>query len=121
MYDSKILVERIKERAASQGIGIVQLHQMCGMSRNVVSQTANRKKGMTAENLCSIAEKLNCSADYLLGRTESPDKQIDDYFNELISHENSHDSHTCLTKSFFYGIILKMIINFSFKKVIAWN
>ena len=67
MYDSQLLVDRIRKMASSRGIGIVKLHEMCGLSRNVISQTANRKRGLTAENLYAVASALECSTDYLLG------------------------------------------------------
>lgn len=72
MYNSQIMVKRTRSIAKEKGIGIVKLHEICGMSRNAISQAEKSPGGMTTKNIYSIAEALDCSVDYLLGRTDKP-------------------------------------------------
>lgn len=72
MYNSQETIFRIKQRAKEQGIAILDLQTKCDLGRNAISQAAKSQDGMKARNLFAIAEVLDCSVDYLLGRTDSP-------------------------------------------------
>lgn len=73
MYNSQETVCRIKRRAKEQGIAVLDLQAKCDLGRNALSQAAKSQDGMKARNLFAIAEILDCSVDYLLGRTDSPE------------------------------------------------
>lgn len=73
MYNSQETIFRIKQRAKEQGIAILDLQAKCDLGRNAISQAAKSQDGMKARNLFAIAEVLNCSVDYLLGRTDNPE------------------------------------------------
>ena len=72
MYNSQITAERIKKRATAQSVSMTQLSESCGISKNAISQAGKSQEGMKAKNLYAIAEILECSLDYLLGRTDNP-------------------------------------------------
>ena len=72
MYNSQETIFRIKQRAKEQGIAILDLQAKCDLGRNAISQAAKSQDGMKARNLFAIAEVLNCSVDYLMGRTDNP-------------------------------------------------
>lgn len=72
MYNSQETIFRIKQRAKEQGIAILDLQTKCDLGRNAISQAAKSQDGMKARNLFTIAEVLDCSVDYLLGRTDNP-------------------------------------------------
>lgn len=72
MYNSQETIFRIKQRAKEQGIAILDLQTKCDLGRNAISQAAKSQDGMKARNLFAIADYLNCSVDYLLGRTDNP-------------------------------------------------
>lgn len=73
MYNSANVAERIKIVAKSQNVSIKQLMNEVGLGFNTM---ANMKSSMPkADNLAKIADRLNCSVDYLLGRTENPTVQ----------------------------------------------
>lgn len=73
MFNSQFMVNRIREVAKKKNIGIRELHEKVGLSRNALSQAEKSSGGMTTKNIYSIAEALDCSVDYLLGRTDSPE------------------------------------------------
>lgn len=72
MYYAQELVQRIKNRAKQQNILIRDMLSACDLSINAISQI-NDKKGMASFSLARIADYLNCSTDYLLGRTDNPE------------------------------------------------
>lgn len=70
MYNSNNVAERIKELSASMGIPVKRLLIDTGLGKNTMS---NFKTSMPkADNLAKIADYLDCSVDYLLGRTDNP-------------------------------------------------
>ena len=72
MYSSVDVSLRIKQRAKEKQIKIRDLLDTCNLSINAISQTAG-KKGMSSFSLAKIADELDCSVDYLLGRTDNPE------------------------------------------------
>lgn len=68
MYDSNDIASRIKAVAKERGVSVRQMLADIGLGFNTMS---NMKNGSTpkSENLAKIADYLDCSVDYLLGRT----------------------------------------------------
>lgn len=71
MYDAQTLIDKIKRRAKNKNILIRDMLADCGLSINAISQITD-KKGMSCFSLARIADYLDCSVDYLLGRTDNP-------------------------------------------------
>ena len=68
MYNSNNIAERIKETAAIRDITVKDLLIKANLGPNTMS---NFKKSMPkSDNLAKIADVLNCSVDYLLGRSD---------------------------------------------------
>ena len=71
MYQSADVAARIKSVAKSKGITVKKLLEDVGMVFNAMS---NMRTSMPkADNLAKIADYLDCSVDYLLGRTDKPE------------------------------------------------
>ena len=70
MYISNDIAERIKDYATIKKISVRQVLINAGLSYNVM--TTYRKSFPKADNLAKIADVLDCSVDYLLGRTDNP-------------------------------------------------
>lgn len=68
---------RIKQLCKSVGVSEDKLLTDCQLGVNAIRQI-NDKKGMSSFSLARIADYLNCSVDYLLGRTERPDEVLSD-------------------------------------------
>lgn len=73
---------RIKEVAKSKGISIKQLLTNCELSINTISEMSKGKQ-ISYISLAKMANYLDCSIDYLLGRTEIL-KVINDLPNKII-------------------------------------
>lgn len=62
--------ERIKELANKQGLSINALEEKLGYSRNTLYSL--KKQKASTERMQEIADYLNVSLDFLLGRTDNP-------------------------------------------------
>ena len=92
MYDSQIIAGRIKTRAKSCGFTMKTMLTDLGLGENAVLQLA-KGHGMSYLNLAKIADYLDCSVDYLLGRTETPNAQsitAGDSNNNISGDNNSN-------------------------------
>ena len=72
MNDLQELALRIKQTTKNKGITLKQLLDACNLDRNYISDIS-RGKSATILNISKIATYLDCSIDYLLGRTDNPD------------------------------------------------
>ncbi len=72
MYITQDIADRIKYRAKIQRIAIKELLASCEMNINAVSEFAKGKQ-LSCISLARIADYLDCSVDYLLGRTDKPE------------------------------------------------
>ena len=72
MYNSQHIANRIKNTAKSQGKPLGEILATCGLSKNTVAKI-NKGTDILTLNFAKIADELDCSVDYLLGRVETPD------------------------------------------------
>ena len=72
MYNSQNIASRIKSTAKAQGKSVGEVLSSCGLGKNTVSKINNGTDMLTL-NFAKIADQLDCSVDYLLGRTDLPD------------------------------------------------
>ncbi len=72
MYSTQNIASRIKDRAKLKGINIKSLLANCSLNVNALSEFAKGKK-LSCISLALIADTLDCSVDYLLGRTDVPE------------------------------------------------
>lgn len=70
MYNPQKTFDRIKERREASGISMNELNSACEVNKNTIATSANSKSGLSAKILYDIANYLDVSVDYLLGRTE---------------------------------------------------
>ena len=72
MYNSLEIANRIKARAKEQKKSLKSILTTCDLGINTISKIRNGAD-VHAQNLAKIADCLDCSVDYLLGRTaQSP-------------------------------------------------
>lgn len=71
MYNSNDVADAIRFLSKQRGISVKKLLEDVGLGFNTMS---NMKTSMPkADNLAKIADYLDCSVDFLLGRTDIPD------------------------------------------------
>lgn len=71
MYNSQEIANRIKVKAKEQNKTVSELLITCELGKNTISKIANGTD-IYSKNLAKIADYLDCSVDYLLGRTDNP-------------------------------------------------
>ena len=72
MYSSQDIAKRIKSRAKDQGKSLGEMLSSCELGINTISKMAKGTDILT-QNFAKIADYLDCSVDYLLGRTDKPE------------------------------------------------
>ena len=73
MYSTQTTADLIKLVAKSKNISIGKMLADCDLSKNALSSMQSRGSWLQANNLAKIADYLDCSIDYLLGRTDVPE------------------------------------------------
>ncbi len=72
MYNNKIAI-RIKELCKAKSVPVSKLLTDCNVRKSLIYDLEKRDKSPTAVVLGTIADYLDCSVDYLLGRTDKPE------------------------------------------------
>ena len=72
MYLAQTTKNRIKSVCKTKNISMETLLSECELGINAIRQI-NDTKGMASFSLAKIADYLDCSVDYLLGRTDNPE------------------------------------------------
>lgn len=90
MYDTVKIAQTIKETAKSKNIVLKNMLEECGMNKNAISTMISRGSVPQADNLAKIADYLEVSVDYLLGRTEQPNGYNNNQINTGAVGNNSN-------------------------------
>ncbi len=77
MYNAQIVKDRIKLLCKLKKIKMENMLLECSLGVNAVRQI-NDTKGIASFSLAKIADYLDCSVDYLLGRTDVPEVNKED-------------------------------------------
>lgn len=77
MYFAQTTKNRIKLLCKEKKVSMEDMLSECSLGINAVRQI-NDTKGMASFSLAKIADYLDCSVDYLLGRTDCPDLMVKD-------------------------------------------
>ena len=72
MYESKKVAEAIKTTSKIKGIQLKEMLTELELNNNTLSNMYNGSM-LKADSLARIADYLDCSVDYLLGRTDKPE------------------------------------------------
>lgn len=72
LYNPNKIADAIKAQARSRGVSLKDVLLACGMGSNSMSSLRHGKM-LGADRLAKIADVLDCSVDYLLGRSDDPE------------------------------------------------
>lgn len=72
MYNNNKMAMRIKCQAKARKNTLKDMLHDLDLNINLISQLS-KGQNITAINLARIADYLDCSVDYLLGRTDNPE------------------------------------------------
>ena len=71
MYNSQV-ANRIKELCKLKGSSVSKMLEVCNIRKSLIYDLEKRNASPSIEVIGQIADYLNCSVDYLLGRTDNP-------------------------------------------------
>ena len=68
-----MFVERFNQTITDKQLTAYKVAKITGVSQGLMNEYKNGVKLPTIQNLIKISDCLNCSVDYLLGRTDNPE------------------------------------------------
>lgn len=98
MYNAQIIKDRIKLMRKKRNISENELLvKRCSLGPNAIRQISdNNDKGIASISLAKIADSLDCSVDYLLGRTDNPNAHKPQT-NSTINQSNVNSDYSTVT------------------------
>lgn len=88
MYDATEIALRINQLLKEKQLSQKDMLEKCDLSKNAISSMLSRGSMLRADNLARIADYLDCSIDYLMGRNHTSSKILS-LSDDLISKYNS--------------------------------
>ena len=71
--DNLQTAERIKKQCANKRISVKTMLEECDIDKGFMFEITGRNRTPLADKLEKIAIRLDCSVDYLIGRTDNPE------------------------------------------------
>lgn len=113
MYNSLNIAERIKLYAKEKNVVLKTMLSDLSLGSNTMSNLRHGRM-IAADALARIADYLDCSTDYLLNRTDTPKKIIensieilDDEKELLEAFNNLSEKNKGMVLGFIYGLTEK--------------
>lgn len=92
MYITQDIATRIKAMTKIKKVTQKEMLSQCGININAITEFAKGKQ-LSCISLAKIADYLDCSVDYLLGRTDSPASyHQDNNSGNIINGSNGNNS-----------------------------
>jgi DNA-binding Xre family transcriptional regulator len=88
LYTAEKTIYNITNEIKKRGYSQKEVYSACKINENTVSRM-NDSKGISSFYLAKIADYLNCSVDYLLGRTPCPDINISGNTQNNVNGDNN--------------------------------
>lgn len=67
------IAQRIKGICETHGVAISTVLKACNLTKGLIYDLEKRNSFPSCDKISRIADYLNCSVDYLIGRTDNPD------------------------------------------------
>lgn len=76
MYNSIEIATRINQILKEKQLSQKDMLESCQLSKNAISSMTSRGSMLRADNLARIADYLECSIDFLMGRSQFAKKSV---------------------------------------------
>ncbi len=99
MYNAAEIATKINQLLKEKQLSQKDMLENCKLSKNAISSMMSRGSMLRADNLARIADYLDCSIDYLMGRTHFMKKytsfpsELADKFNSLLKDDQDEIAH----------------------------
>lgn len=87
-----LIADLITSECKKKNVKVTSLLQECNINHSFISDIRHKNRAPSVDKISVIADYLDCSVDYLLGRTDNPkccDKPVN---NGIISSNNSYSN-----------------------------
>lgn len=81
------IANNIKKMCKIRGVSVKQLLTDCGISKSFIYDLEKRQSSPSCDKIISIADYFNCSIDFLLGRTNKLNTNVEFFNNQLTEQE----------------------------------
>ncbi len=115
MYNAKTVIDRMKESIKIKKITQKELLKKCGINENTLIRMGD-KNGMSSFKLAKIADELNMSVDYLLGRTDVPETAKTSINNIQLENINGTICYNSADADKMVSDFIKEFFNLDFEK-----
>ena len=75
MFSKEIFSERLKTLRAEKGVRQSELAALIGVRNTAVSMMESGSRSPSVEVLCALADYFDVSLDYLVGRSDIPERR----------------------------------------------
>ena len=89
--DNLEIADRIKKRCKGMKISVKSLLDDCGINHGFIYDLEHKNSAPSIDKINKIANYLNCSVDYLLGRVDDPHSEIPVALSAPQGYENLTD------------------------------
>ena len=89
MYISSDVANKIKQIAKIKKVTVKKVLEDCELNKDTISSMSYRGSWIKTDTIAKIADYLDCSVDYLLGRTSNPDAHRGEELDKEIEKKRS--------------------------------
>lgn len=109
-YTAQITLNRIEELRVKRRVSVSQMLRECGLSKSIID---NLKKGsmFSADKAAILADYLDCSIDYLLGRTDDSTSSTGIQQNITAGDNNNGSNNISITPAVEAGQEIDSILS----------
>lgn len=75
MFNKIIFAERLRTLRTASKLSQTQLGEIAGISQFAVSKIEKAQRAASIEVLCALADYFDVSLDYLVGRSDNPERR----------------------------------------------
>ena len=74
MFDKNVFAERLSALRKEKKVSQLQISQHVGVSFHQISKMEKAQRAASIEVLCALADYFDVSLDYLVGRSDDPER-----------------------------------------------
>lgn len=95
--DNTQVANRIKELCKLKGSSVSKMLEVCNIRKSLIYDLEKRNASPSIEVIGQIADYLNCSVDYLFGRTDNPNVSGNNIIQSSNVINGNNGNHSPLT------------------------
>lgn len=75
MFDKNIFFQRLRSLRKAKNLNQNQLGQAVGLTQFAISKIERAERAASIEVICALADYFDISVDYLIGRSDDPNRR----------------------------------------------